>query len=91
MPLNVNNVDVTVAANGVFGTTSGILNGLLDASILDDPEIRVCVFIFFFFFFRSSSHFITTISRRLNGMTSWHRVHPYSLSFDADMLLACVV
>ena len=51
MPLNVNNVDVTVAANGVFGTTSGILNGLLDASILDDPEIRVCVFILFYFFF----------------------------------------
>ena len=41
MPFNINNIDVTVAANGVFGTTSAILNGLVDAKILDDPEIRV--------------------------------------------------
>ena len=41
MPFNINNIDVTVAANGVFGTTSAILNGLVDATILDDPEIRV--------------------------------------------------
>ena len=42
MPFNINNIDVTVAANGVFGTTSAILNGLVDAEILDDPEIKVC-------------------------------------------------
>ena len=42
MPLNTNNIDVTVAANGVYGTTSAILNGLLEPDILDDPEIRVC-------------------------------------------------
>lgn len=41
MPLNVNNVDVTVAANAVFGTTNAILNGLVKAEIFDDPEIRV--------------------------------------------------
>ena len=41
MPLNVNNVDVTVAANGIFGTTAAILNGLLKPDTLDDPEIRV--------------------------------------------------
>ena len=42
MPLNTNNIDVTVAANGVYGTTSAILNGLVKPEILDDPEIRVC-------------------------------------------------
>ena len=42
MPLNTNNIDVTVAANAVYGTTSAILNGLVEARILDDPEIRVC-------------------------------------------------
>ncbi|XP_060587318.1 uncharacterized protein LOC132742840 [Ruditapes philippinarum] len=40
MPLNANNIDVTVAANGVFGTTTSILNGVVDAKILDDPEIQ---------------------------------------------------
>ena len=44
MPFNINNIDVTVAANGVYGTTSAILNGLIEAKILDDPEIRVCEF-----------------------------------------------
>ena len=41
MPLNTNNIDVTVAANGVYGTTSAILNGLVEPDILDDQEIRV--------------------------------------------------
>ncbi|KAL4221094.1 hypothetical protein ACF0H5_019355 [Mactra antiquata] len=40
MPFNTNNIDVTVAANGVFGTTSGILNGIVDAKVLDDPDIQ---------------------------------------------------
>ena len=40
MPFEINNIDVTVAANGVFGTTSTILNGLVGADILDDPEIK---------------------------------------------------
>ncbi|KAK3602721.1 hypothetical protein CHS0354_017164 [Potamilus streckersoni] len=35
-----NNVDVTVAANGVFGITSAILNGLLEPEILNDPELQ---------------------------------------------------
>ena len=43
MPLNVNNVDVTVAANGIFGTTAAILNGLVKPDILDDPEVQVHV------------------------------------------------
>ena len=43
MPLNVNNVDVTVAANGIFGTTAAILNGLVKPDILNDPEIQVHV------------------------------------------------
>ena len=41
MPFSMNNIDVTVAANAVFGTTSAILNGLVEAKILDDPEIQV--------------------------------------------------
>ena len=41
MPFNINNIDVTVAANSVFGTTSAILNGLVEADILDDPGIKV--------------------------------------------------
>ena len=40
MPFDINNIDVSVAANGVFGTTSAILNGLVDADILDDSDIR---------------------------------------------------
>ncbi|KAK3602716.1 hypothetical protein CHS0354_017158 [Potamilus streckersoni] len=40
IPGNTNNVDVTVAANGVFGITSAILNGLLEPEILDDPEMQ---------------------------------------------------
>ncbi|WAR15542.1 hypothetical protein MAR_005647 [Mya arenaria] len=40
MPLNTNNVDVTVAANSVFGMTTSVLNGVVDATMLDDPELR---------------------------------------------------
>ena len=44
MPLQVNNVDVTVAANAVYGLTASVLTGLLPASVLDpakDPTIAV--------------------------------------------------
>lgn len=41
MPLQVNNVDATVAANTVYGLTGAILSGLLPSSVLDDPDIRV--------------------------------------------------
>ena len=40
MPFDINNIDVSVAANGVFGLTAAILNGLVNADILDDPDIR---------------------------------------------------
>lgn len=50
MPFNINNIDVTVAANGVYGTTSAILNGLVDVEILDDPEIMVSLFRLFLSF-----------------------------------------
>ncbi|XP_014783392.1 uncharacterized protein LOC106878628 [Octopus bimaculoides] len=40
MPFNVNNVDCAVAANTIYGITSGVLSGLLPASILDDPDIQ---------------------------------------------------
>ncbi|GFS15835.1 hypothetical protein ElyMa_006780600 [Elysia marginata] len=39
MPFNVNNVDITVCANTVFGITSGVLSGLLPHSVLEDPKI----------------------------------------------------
>ncbi|XP_067658558.1 uncharacterized protein [Haliotis asinina] len=39
MPFNVNNIDVTVCANFIFGVTNGIINGLFQPSLLDDPEI----------------------------------------------------
>ncbi|KAK3776415.1 hypothetical protein RRG08_023768 [Elysia crispata] len=39
MPFNINNVDVTVAADVVFGLTSAVLSGLLDKSALDDKEL----------------------------------------------------
>ena len=44
MPFQVNNIDVTVAANAVYGLTGSVLAGLLPASVLDvkqDPEIAV--------------------------------------------------
>ncbi|KAJ8320068.1 hypothetical protein KUTeg_001655 [Tegillarca granosa] len=40
MPLNINNVDCTVAANTIYGITHGILSGLLNNSVLDDPDIK---------------------------------------------------
>ncbi|KAK7104725.1 hypothetical protein V1264_019392 [Littorina saxatilis] len=40
MPFTMNNVDVTVAANTVYGLTSAVLSGVLPADILDDPLIR---------------------------------------------------
>ncbi|XP_046380058.2 uncharacterized protein LOC124151576 [Haliotis rufescens] len=39
MPYNINNIDVTVCANFIFGVTNGIINGLFQPSLLDDPEI----------------------------------------------------
>lgn len=41
MPFNVNNIDVTVAANGIYGITNGVLSNLLPNSLLDDPDIQV--------------------------------------------------
>lgn len=41
MPFNVNNVDVTVAANGIYGITNGVLSGLLPSSMLEDLDIQV--------------------------------------------------
>ncbi|KAL5014184.1 hypothetical protein ScPMuIL_008454 [Solemya velum] len=40
IPGNINNVDVTVAANVIFGITNGILTGLFDATLLDDADIQ---------------------------------------------------
>nr|KAG5710699.1 hypothetical protein BaRGS_035101 [Batillaria attramentaria] len=40
MPFQMNNVDVTVAANTVYGLTASVLSGVLPASTLDDPLIR---------------------------------------------------
>jgi len=40
MPFQMNNVDVTVAANTIYGLTSAILSGILPASALDDPTIK---------------------------------------------------
>ncbi|XP_071111910.1 uncharacterized protein [Haliotis cracherodii] len=39
MPSNVNNVDVTVCANFIYAVTSGIIHGVLQPSLLDDPDI----------------------------------------------------
>ena len=44
MPFQANNIDVTVAANAVYGLTASVLTGLLPASVLDpakDPLIAV--------------------------------------------------
>ena len=41
MPFNVNNVDITVCANTVFGITSAVLSGLVSPNVLEDPEIAV--------------------------------------------------
>lgn len=45
MPFNVNNVDVTVAANGIYGITNGVLSGLLPSSMLEDLDIQVGYFL----------------------------------------------
>ena len=47
MPFNVNNIDVTVAANGIYGITNGVLSNLLPNSLLDDPDIQVGETVFF--------------------------------------------
>lgn len=40
-PGNVNNVDITVCANALFGITNAILSGLVTAEVLEDPAIQV--------------------------------------------------
>ncbi|XP_056012965.1 uncharacterized protein LOC125647004 isoform X2 [Ostrea edulis] len=40
MPFNVNNVDITVAANAIYGLTNGILTGLVPMSVMEDPDIQ---------------------------------------------------
>ncbi|KAH9489151.1 hypothetical protein Btru_052326 [Bulinus truncatus] len=37
MPFQINNVDVTVAANTIYGITSSILSGLVSPDVLNDP------------------------------------------------------
>ena len=39
MPFNVNNVDVTVCANTVYGMTSAVLHGM-SRDLLDDPQVE---------------------------------------------------
>ncbi|XP_071111866.1 uncharacterized protein [Haliotis cracherodii] len=39
MPFNINNVDVTVSANFMYAVTAGIINGVLEPSLLDDTDI----------------------------------------------------
>lgn len=39
-PSDVNNVDVTVSANALYGITNGILSGLVTTEVLEDPEIQ---------------------------------------------------
>lgn len=41
MPFNVNNVDVTVSANAIFGITAAVASGLVGESVLNDPDIEV--------------------------------------------------
>ncbi|KAK6175567.1 hypothetical protein SNE40_014002 [Patella caerulea] len=40
MPFNINNVDVTVSSNVIYGITSSILTGLVPVSTLDDSDIQ---------------------------------------------------
>ncbi|XP_061197949.1 uncharacterized protein LOC133206058 [Saccostrea echinata] len=40
MPFNINNVDITVAANAIYGLTNGILTGILPKSVIEDPDIQ---------------------------------------------------
>ncbi|XP_061197673.1 uncharacterized protein LOC133205806 [Saccostrea echinata] len=39
-PSDVNNVDVTVSANALYGITNSILSGLATTEVLEDPEIQ---------------------------------------------------
>ncbi|CAL1548907.1 unnamed protein product, partial [Lymnaea stagnalis] len=39
MPFQLNNVDVTVSANTIFGMTSAVLSGLVNPQILNDPVL----------------------------------------------------
>ena len=41
MPFGINNVDVTVAANFLYGVTSSVLSGLQPLHTLDDVDIQV--------------------------------------------------
>lgn len=41
MPFNVNNVDATVSANAIFGITAAVISGLVNGSVLNDPDIQV--------------------------------------------------
>ncbi|XP_059145509.1 uncharacterized protein LOC131932596 [Physella acuta] len=40
MPFQLNNVDVTVSANTIYGMTSSILSGLVSPDVLRDPELE---------------------------------------------------
>ncbi|XP_041377993.1 uncharacterized protein LOC121390277 [Gigantopelta aegis] len=40
MPFGINNVDVTVSANFLYGVTSSVLRGLQPTNILDDKQIQ---------------------------------------------------
>ncbi|KAK3104440.1 hypothetical protein FSP39_002073 [Pinctada imbricata] len=39
-PGNINNVDITVSANALFGITNAILTGLVTSEVLEDPEVQ---------------------------------------------------
>ena len=41
MPFQINNVDVTVAANTIYGITAGVLSNIFSITVLDDPIIKV--------------------------------------------------
>lgn len=41
MPFQINNVDVTVAANTIYGLTAAVLSNVLSITVLDDPIIKV--------------------------------------------------
>ena len=43
MPFTINNVDVTVSANVVFGITSSLLSGIVDKAIFD-ADLQVNIF-----------------------------------------------
>ena len=42
MPFTINNVDVTVSANVVFGITSSLLSGIVDKAIFD-ADLQVII------------------------------------------------